>query len=127
MKHLNKIASIFCGAAFGLLALASCEGGDLYSVNAPDWISKKIDSIENSKKSNEEVLVGMQEDVYTVGKSDYSSGWWSSFSKYYVVPDGQKWNAVLNLNINSGDDTYYKNFAIVFTNDVDRGGTGYQE
>ena len=127
MKHLNKIASIFCGAAFGLLALASCEGGDLYSVNAPDWISQKIDSIENSKKSNEEVLVGMQEDVYTVGKSDYSSGWWSSFSKYYVVPDGQKWNAVLNLNINSSDDTYYKNFAIVFTNDVDRGGTGYQE
>lgn len=69
----------------------------------------------------------MQEDVYTIGKSDYSSGWWSSFSKYYVVPDGQKWNAVLNLNINSGDDTYYKNLAIVFTNDVDRGGTGYQE
>lgn len=127
MKHLNKIASIFCGAAFGLLALASCEGGDLYSVNAPDWISQKIDSIENSKKSNEEVLVGMQEDVYTVGKSDYSSGWWSSFSKYYVVPDGQKWNAVLNLNLNSSDDTYYKNFAIVITNDVDRGGTGYQE
>lgn len=127
MKHLNKIASIFCGAAFGLLALASCEGGDLYSVNAPDWISQKIDSIENSKKSNEEVLVGMQEDVYTIGKSDYSSGWWSSFSKYYVVPDGQKWNAVLNLNLNSSDDTYYKNFAIVITNDVDRGGTGYQE
>lgn len=127
MKHLNKIASIFCGAAFGLLALASCEGGDLYSVNAPDWISQKIDSIENSKKSNEEVLVGMQEDVYTIGNSDYSSGWWSSFSKYYVVPDGQKWNAVLNLNLNSSDDTYYKNFAIVITNDVDRGGTGYQE
>ena len=127
MKHLNKIASIFCGAAFGLLAITSCESGDLYNVNAPDWISQKIDSIENSKKSNEEVLVGMQEDVYTIGKSDYSSGWWSSFSKYYVVPDGQKWNAVLNLNINSGDDTYYKNFAIVFTNDVDRGGTGYQE
>ena len=127
MKHLNKIASIFCGAAFGLLALASCEGGDVYNVNAPDWISHKIDSIENSKKSNEEVLVGMQEDVYTIGNSDYSSGWWSSFSKYYVVPDGQKWNAVLNLNLNSGDNTYYKNFAIVFTNDVDRGGTGYQE
>lgn len=127
MKHLNKIASIFCGAAFGLMAFTSCEGGDLYNVNAPDWISHKIDSIENSKKSNEEVLVGMQEDVYTFGNTDYSSGWWTSFSKYYVVPDGQKWNAVLNLNLNSSDNTYYKNFAIVFTNDVDRGGTGYQE
>ena len=58
MKHLNKIASIFCGAAFGLLALASCEGGDLYSVNAPDWISQKIDSIEKSKTKTGEVLEG---------------------------------------------------------------------
>ena len=118
MKHLNKIASIFCGAAFGLMAFTSCEGGDLYNVNAPDWISHKIDSIENSKKSNEEVLVGMQEDVYTFGNTDYSSGWWTSFSKYYVVPDGQKWNAVLNLNLNSSDNTYYKNFAIVFINSL---------
>lgn len=127
MKHLNKIASILCGAAFGILAITSCEGGDLYGVNSPSWISQKIDSIENSKKSNEEVLVGMQEDVYTIGKNDYTSGWWSSFSKYYVVLNGQKWNAVLNLNLNSGDDTYYKNFAIIITNDVDRGGAGYQE
>ena len=127
MRHLNKIASIFCGAAFGLLALTSCEGGDLYDVNSPDWISQKIDSIENSKKSGEEVLVGMQEDVYTIGKTDFTSGWWSSFSKYYVVPDGQKWNAVFNLNINPSDNTYYKNFALVITNDVDRGGTGYTE
>ena len=48
MRHLNKIESFFCGAAFGLLALTSCEGGDLYDVNSPDWISQKIDSIENS-------------------------------------------------------------------------------
>jgi hypothetical protein len=127
MKHLNKIASIFCGAAFGLLALTSCEGGGLYDVNAPDWISHKIDSIENAKKPTEDVLVGMQEDVYSFGKTDYTSGWWSSFSKYYVVPDGQKWNAVFNLNINPNDNTYYKNFALVITNDVDRGGTGYTE
>ena len=127
MRHLNKIASIFCGAALGLLALTSCEGGDLYNVNAPDWISEKIDSINKSKTSSEEVLTGMQEDVYTIGSTDFTSGWWSSFSKYYVVPDGQKWNAVFNLNLNSSDNTYYKNFALIITNDVDRGGTGYTE
>ena len=82
MKHLlNKIAYVFCGAAFGLLALTSCEGGDLYNVDAPDWISQKIDSIENSKKSTEEVLTGMQEDVYTIGSTDFTSGFWTSFSK----------------------------------------------
>ncbi|MDD4534300.1 MAG: bacterial Ig-like domain-containing protein, partial [Prevotella sp.] len=127
MRHLNKIATFFCSGVLGMLALTGCEGGDLYNVNAPDWISQKIDSIEKSKTNTEEVLVGMQEDVYTIGKTDFTSGFWSSFSKYYVVPDGQKWNAVFNLNINPSDNTYYKNFALIITNDVDRGGTGYTE
>ena len=127
MRHLNKIASFCCAITLWLLALTGCEGGELYNVNAPDWISQKIDSIENSNKDTEEVLEGMQEDVYTIGSTDFTSGWWSTFSKYYTVPDGEKWNAVFNLNINSADNTYYKNFALVLTNDVDRGGTGYTE
>ena len=127
MKHLNKLASVFCMAAMGLTALTGCEGSDMYSVNSPDWLSEKIDSIEKSKVSNEEVLVGMNEDVYTVGNTDFSSGFWTSFSKYYVVQDNQKWNAVFNLNINPSATNTYKNFALVITNDVDRGGTGYTE
>ena len=127
MKHLNKIASVFCVAAMGLTALTGCEGSDMYSVNSPDWLSEKIDSIEKSKVSTEEVLVGMNEDVYTVGNTDFSSGFWSSFSKYYVVQDNQKWNAVFNLNINPSATNTYKNFALIITNDVDRGGTGYTE
>ena len=127
MKHLNKLASVFCMAAMGLTALTGCEGSDMYSVNSPDWLSEKIDSIEKSKVSTEEVLVGMNEDVYTVGNTDFSSGFWSSFSKYYVVQDNQKWNAVFNLNINPSATNTYKNFALVITNDVDRGGIGYTE
>lgn len=127
MKHLNKLASVFCVAAMGLTALTGCEGSDMYSVNSPDWLSEKIDSIEKSKVSTEEVLVGMNEDVYTVGNTDFSSGFWTSFSKYYVVQDNQKWNAVFNLNINPSATNTYKNFALVITNDVDRGGTGYTE
>ena len=69
----------------------------------------------------------MNEDVYTVGNTDFSSGFWTSFSKYYVVQDNQKWNAVFNLNINPSATNTYKNFALVITNDVDRGGTGYTE
>lgn len=125
MRQLKKLAY----AAFGLLALTGCEGGELYDVNAPDWISDKIQEIEDSKKDpqEEEELEGMLEDVYTVGNTDYSSGFWQAFSKYYVVPDGQKWNGVFNLHINPGDNTYYKNFALILTNDVDRGGDGYKE
>lgn len=127
MKRLNKLASVFCVAAMALTAMTGCEGSDMFSVNSPDWLSEKIDSIEKATQSTEEVLVGMNEDVYTVGNTDFSSGFWTSFSKYYVVQDNQKWNAVFNLNINPSATNTYKNFALLITNDVDRGGTGYTE
>lgn len=128
MRLLKKIAYACYSVTFGLLALTGCTDGELYDVNAPDWISDKIQEIEDSKKQpEEEVLEGMQEDVYTIGNTDFTSGWWAAFSKYYVVPDGEKWNAVFNLHINPADNTYYKNFVLVITNDADRGGTGYTE
>jgi len=126
MRILRKLVYVCCSITLGLMALSSCEGGELYDVNAPDWISEKVDSIADSKKEpEEEVLEGMQEDVYSFGNTDYTSGFWTAFSKYYVVPDGQKWHGVFNLNINPADNTYYKNFALVITNDTDRGGEGY--
>lgn len=128
MRLLKKIAYACCSATFGLLALTGCTDGELYEVNAPDWISDKIQEIEDSKKQPEdEVLEGMQEDVYTIGNTDFTSGWWTAFSKYYVVPDGEKWNAVFNLHINPADNTYFKNFVLVITNDADRAGAGYTE
>ena len=127
MKRLNKLAAVFCVAAMALTAMTGCEGSDMFSVNSPDWLSEKIDSIEKANQSTEEVLVGMNEDVYTVGNTDFSSVFFTSFSKYYVVQDNQKWNAVFNLNINPSATNTYKNFALFITNDVDRGGTGYAE
>ena len=116
-----------CSAALGLLVLTGCEGADLYGVTSPDWISEKIDSIENAKKGDVEVLEGMEEDVYTVGATDFSTGWWAQFSKYYVIPDGKKFHLQFNLNINPSATNTYKNFAMIITNDVDRGGEGYAE
>ena len=127
MKRLNKLAAVFCVAAMALTAMTGCEGSDMFSVNSPDWLSEKIDSIEKANQSKEEVLVGMNEDVYTVGNTDFSSAFWTSFSKYYVVQDNQKWNAVFNLNINPSATNTYNNFVLIITNDVDRGGTGYTE
>ena len=48
MKHFYKITFFCCAAALWMLALASCEGGELYDVNAPEWISDKIQEIEDS-------------------------------------------------------------------------------
>ena len=118
MKRLNKLASVFCVAAMALTAMTGCEGSDMFSVNSPDWLSEKIDSIEKANQSTEEVLVGMNEDVYTVGNTDFSSAFFTSFSKYYVVQDNQKWNAVFNLNINPSATNTYNNFVLIITNDV---------
>lgn len=128
MKHFNKIAAVCCSFALGLLGLAGCEDDHFYDVNSPDWISEKVDSIANSQnQGGDEELEGMMEDVYTIGNTDYSSGWWTSFSKYYVIPDGQKWNAVFNLHINPSATNTYKNFALVICSDAERDGEGYAE
>ena len=124
MKKFNKLATVFCSAALGLMTLTGCEGGDLFSIDSPDWISAKADSIAQEKAKNqggEEEIEGLQEDVYTVGATDYTTGWWAAFSKYYQIPEGGKWITQFNLNINPNASNTYKNFALIICNDADRG------
>lgn len=59
MRHLNKLLCVCSFAALGLPALTGCEGGELFEVNAPDWISDKVQDIEDSENGN-------QEDIYTL-------------------------------------------------------------
>ena len=129
MKYLNRLATVFCSAALGLLTLTGCEGGDLYSINSPDWISAKADSIAAAKaaEQGEEEIEGMHEDVYTVGAPDFSTGWWAVFSKYYQIPENDKWITQFNLSINPNAPNTYKNFALIITNDEDRGAADYKE
>lgn len=120
MRHLNKLLCACSFVALGLPVLTGCEGGELFDVNAPDWISDKVQEIEDSENNN-------QEDIYTFGSTDYSSAFWTEFSKYYVVPDGKIWTAEFELHIDPNVTNTYKNFALVMTNDVDREGEGYKE
>lgn len=120
MRHLNKLLCACSFVALGLSVLTGCEGGELFDVNAPDWISDKVQEIEDSENNN-------QEDIYTFGSTDYSSAFWTEFSKYYVVPDGKIWTAEFELHIDPNATNTYKNFALVMTNDVDREGEGYKE
>ena len=99
-----------------MLALTSCEGGELYNVDAPDWISAKVDSIK--KANTPEELVGMMDDYYPIGETDFSAPFWT-LGKTYVVPAGTKWNAEFTLTVNP-DNKYYKNFYIVL-NSADMG------
>ena len=113
MKYLNKLATVCCSAALGLMALTSCEGGDLYSIGSPDWMSSKIDSIAAEKAKNnggDDVIEGLEEDVYNIGKEDFTASFWT-LGKTYVVPAGEKWVALFTLTVNP-DNKYYKNFYI---------------
>lgn len=96
MKHFYKITFFCCAATLWMLVLASCEGGELYDVNAPEWISDKIQEIEDSKKEPEdEILEGMQEDVYTIGNTDFTSGFWTAFPSimwYLTVRNGMQYS-----------------------------------
>ena len=125
MKKILLSTITVIGYCLLVIGMTSCEGADLYSVNAPDWIKSKADSIANNNKPEE--LEGMMEDVYTIGATDYSQGWWSAWTKYYVIPEGQTWNAEFNLNINPSAPNTYKNYALIITNDEDRGAGSYKE
>ena len=130
MKYLNRLATIFCSAALGLLTLTGCEGGDLYSIDSPDWISAKADSIAAAKaaeQGGDEEIEGLHEDVYTVGAPDFSTGWWAVFSKYYQIPENEQWITQFNLSINPAATNTYKNYALIITNDEDRGAANYKE
>ena len=56
MKYLNKFVSALFVATLGIMTLASCEGADLYKINAPDWLSEK--GGEEDEPEPEEELVG---------------------------------------------------------------------
>ncbi len=121
MKYIRKIATA-CLGALTMLTLTGCEGSELYNVLAPDWLAGM-----GGGSSDEQELEGMMEDVYTVGNTDYSSSWWSAFSKYYVVPAGEKWCVQFNLNINPKAPNTYKNFVLIMSSDADRGDAAYSE
>jgi len=132
-QFFNKALLGLAGLGMAATGLVGCYEGEIYNAGAPDDLQQRIDSIAAAKAAaeaaggNENALEGMMEDVYTIGATDFSSGWWNQFSKYYVIKDGEKWNAVFNLNINPKAANTYKNFALILTNDVERSGNGYTE
>ena len=63
----------------------------------------------------------LKDDVYTVGESDFSTEFYTQFSKYYQIPQGGKWVSKFKLNLNPNDNRIYKNFVLLITNDEDRG------
>ena len=132
-QFLNKALLGLASVGFAATSMVSCYEGEIYNAGAPDDLQQKIDSIAASQAANNNNngggnnYDGLIEDVYSFGATDFSSGWWNQFSKYYVIPDGEKWTAVFNLNINPEASNTYKNFALIIANNDVRGGGNYKE
>ena len=129
MKKILLSTITVIGYCLLVIGMTSCEGADMFGIDAPDWLSSKADSIAAEKAKNQggDDIEGLHEDVYTVGATDYTTGWWSKFSKYYQIPEGEKWIAQFNLNINPAASNTYKNYAMIISNDEDRGAANYKE
>ena len=129
MNNIKKYLLAGFAATALTAGFVACDEDEAFEVYSPEWLQQRVDSIAaaNADKNTVAELEGMMEDVYTIGNTDFTSGFWASFSKYYVIPNDTVWNAQFDLHINSGDNTYYKNFALIICNDVERGGTGYIE
>lgn len=107
MKHLNKLASVFCVAAMGLTALTGCEGSDMYSVNSPDWLSEKIDSIANSNKGTVPTI-----SPTTLGATDNSDAWWTSHLDADIKIESNKSYSTTFTNYTSGGNNW-NNYVVV--------------
>ena len=107
MKHLNKLASVFCVAAMVLTALTGCEGSDMFSVNGPDWLSEKIDSIANSNKGTAPTI-----SPTTLGATDNSDTWWTSHLDADIKIESNKSYSTTFTNYTSGANNY-NNYVVV--------------
>lgn len=107
MKRLNKLASVFCVAAMALTAMTGCEGSDMFSVNGPDWLSEKIDSIANSNKGTAPTI-----SPTTLGATDNSDTWWTSHLDADIKIESNKSYSTTFTNYTSGANNY-NNYVVV--------------
>lgn len=126
MRHINQIAYTLFLTAIALWTMTSCEGSDIYTVDAPDWVDDKINSVKNGTYDEDPLPANMVTDDYAIGAVDFSTPFDTEYSKYYQIAQGEKWVAQFELNINpSKTTTVWQNVALELSNDVAKGDPGY--
>lgn len=104
-----------------------CEEDGIYKVNAPSDLQTKIDAIAAELAAKENAAKKESaEESYRIGETDYSSAYWSGFSKYYQVAKNDTLEITF-VNSNGGSSANYNNWVMGISNDVNIGGEGYVE
>jgi hypothetical protein len=138
MKKTKLIRSALCAAVLAVFALVGCDKLDLYSINAPSDLQSRIDSVANITVRQQEIAdsiaaakaaameARLTEDIYQVGLTDNSTGWWGGHSKYYRLETNADTVYVKFKNFTSGANVWC-NWVQVITNDYARSDDGYLE
>ncbi len=138
MKTTNLIKYALFAAVLAAFSLVGCEGLDSYSIDAPKDLQNRIDSIADAAKRKQEIADSIAaaeaaklearliDDLYQVGVTDNTTGFWGGHSKYYRLATNDDTVYVKFKNFGSGANVY-NNWVQAITNDVARGGTGYVE
>lgn len=107
MKHISKLASVFCTAALAMTTLTGCEGSDIFGVNSPDWLSEKINDIANANKGESPKI-----SPTTLGKTDCSSAWWDAHLDQDIKIESNKVYSTTFTNYSSLANNY-NNYVVV--------------
>ena len=110
MKYLNKIATACCAAALGMLTLTSCEGGDLYKINAPDWLAEM-----GQKEEDPSSIVETTPNPSKLGAADNTTGWWTEFTDDIKAESGKTYQVKFT---NFGGASNWNNFVLILRNEA---------
>ena len=127
MKTTKLIRCALYATVLAALGLVGCEKLDIYSIDAPSDLQRRIDSIAAAKASidtGDTTFLTIATAI--VGPEDNSAGWWAHFSDYFTIPA----NKLLILEfINNGTGiNNWNNWNLAVTNEVaDRASADYKE
>lgn len=98
MKTTKLMKCVLYATVLAAVVLIGCEDLDIYSINAPSDLQRRIDSIAALKPNTGDTTY-LTIISAIVGPEDNSAGWWAHFSDYFTIPA----NKLLHLEfINHG-------------------------
>lgn len=126
MKSRKLFYCTLGAAAMASFSLVGCENDDVYKVGAPSNLQALIDEAA-AKAAAANKRGESAEGPYRIGELDYSTAYWSVFSKYYTVGRADTLNIVF-ANSNGKSSNNYNNWVMGITNNADiMSGEGYVE
>jgi len=125
MKTTKLLKCALYMAVFAAFGLVGCEKLDMYSIDSPSDLQRRIDSIAASRPdTGDTTYVAIATAI--VGAEDNSAAWWTAFTDYFTIPT----NKLLHMefiNHSSGAGNW-NNWNLAVTNEIaDRTAADYKE